>query len=511
MSAVALPVLSILLLVLATAVPWGLPPDATFILPLVVVMMVFCWRTIPDAVLNPAVAMLLGLLTDVMSGGPLGFFGLLALDRGDRRRVGAGARRGTPHARALAVLDRLCRTSCRVRLAGRLAVLHALDRSAADRLRGVRVDPALSRGAARSRLDQAWQPVPRLDLPGADVITDDEGPTRDERRLRHRFSRRMVLFGGAQIGLFGLLGWRLHQLQILESSDYRLLSDENRLTFHLVAPSRGAIYDRFGMPIAEDRENLRVLVIPVFCKDLSRTLDMIGTIVPVSAGERDRVMRATRRQSGYYPVLVTEGLTWRQFGLLNVLAPQLPGVRTDQGAYAALSACARARPRRRLCRHGRQGRDPRRPGHAASRLPHRQDRHREGFRCAAQRQARQHHLRGRRAWAHHARAWVCAEHAGERPRPHRGPRTAGDRARPAFGAPRGFDRGARRRDRRDSCDGVDADLRSERRRLQARCEPLARSRGDKGPSLREPRDPRPLSARLHVQSLHGARWPRRPA
>ena len=36
-------------------------------------------------------------------------------------------------------------------------------------------------------------------------------------------------------------------------------------------------------------------------------------------------MRATRRQTGYYPVLVTEGLTWRQFGLLNVLAPQLPG------------------------------------------------------------------------------------------------------------------------------------------------------------------------------------------
>ena len=164
------------------------------------------------------------------------------------------------------------------------------------------------------------------------MIRDDEGPTRDERRLRHRFSRRMVLFGGAQVGLFGLLGWRLHQLQILESSDYRLLSDENRLTFQLVAPSRGAIYDRFGMPIAEDRENLRVLVIPVFCKDLSRTLDAIGSIVPISAGERDRVRRAARRQSGYFPVLVTEGLTWRQFALLNVLAPQLPGVSTDQGA-----------------------------------------------------------------------------------------------------------------------------------------------------------------------------------
>ena len=44
-------------------------------------------------------------------------------------------------------------------------------------------------------------------------------------------------------------------------------------------------------------------------------------------------MRAARRQSGYFPVLVTEGLTWRQFTLLSVLAPQLPGVRADRATY----------------------------------------------------------------------------------------------------------------------------------------------------------------------------------
>jgi hypothetical protein len=42
------------------AVPWGLPADATFILPLIVVMMVFCWRIIPDAVLPLSFCMLLG-------------------------------------------------------------------------------------------------------------------------------------------------------------------------------------------------------------------------------------------------------------------------------------------------------------------------------------------------------------------------------------------------------------------------------------------------------------------
>jgi rod shape-determining protein MreD len=74
-----LPALSVLFAVFAAAVPWGLPADATFILPLVVVMMVFCWRALPGTVLPAYLAMLLGLLTDVTSGGPLGFWALMCL------------------------------------------------------------------------------------------------------------------------------------------------------------------------------------------------------------------------------------------------------------------------------------------------------------------------------------------------------------------------------------------------------------------------------------------------
>lgn len=157
------------------------------------------------------------------------------------------------------------------------------------------------------------------------------------RKQSYRFSRRVLLLGGAQLGLFGLLGWRLHQLQIRDTSDYRLLADENRMMMQLVAPSRGAIYDRTGTVIAEDKENLRLLILPAFCKSLPGTLDALSKIVPVPAAARDRIMRASARQSGYYPVLVAEGLTWRQFALLNVLAPQIPGLRTDRSAYRRYS------------------------------------------------------------------------------------------------------------------------------------------------------------------------------
>jgi penicillin-binding protein 2 len=129
--------------------------------------------------------------------------------------------------------------------------------------------------------------------------------------------------------MFGVLGWRLRQLQILDSSEYRLLSDENRISTQLVAPTRGILYDRVGTRIAENRESLRVIVVPGFSKDLAATLATLSSIVPVSDADKDRVLRHVKRQSAYLPILVAEGLTWRQFALLNVLAPQLPGVQTD--------------------------------------------------------------------------------------------------------------------------------------------------------------------------------------
>ena len=164
--------------------------------------------------------------------------------------------------------------------------------------------------------------------------TPEEKKARDpERKQRLRFSRRELLLGAGQAGLFGLLAWRLRQLQILDSSEYRLLSDENRLSRQLTAPRRGAIFDRFGKAVAESRESLRVLVVPAYTKDLSRTLDALARIVPIPAADRDRVFRIMRHQSRYLPVLVVENLTWRQFALLNVLAPQLPGMRTDVGSF----------------------------------------------------------------------------------------------------------------------------------------------------------------------------------
>ena len=238
------------------------------------------------------------------------------------------------------------------------------------------------------------------------------------------------------------------------------------MTVQLAAPRRGSIYDRFGRAVAEEKENFRILVVPAFCKDLSRTLAALARIVPFPPPTRTACSASARRQSGYFPVLVTEGLTWRQFALLNVLAPQLPGVRTDRATFRHLqyaSSMAHVVGYVGMADKGEVDEDPvmRVPGFRLGKTGIE-----KGFDRRAQGPCRQHQLRGRRPRPRRARARLDAERAGQGPRaspsitscrPSRYDRIASQR--------RGSHRRARLQHRRRVGDGLGALLQSQRHRL----------------------------------------------
>src|SRR6185369_10238980 len=76
------------------------------------------------------------------------------------------------------------------------------------------------------------------------------------------FSRRMMLLGGAQVGVGALLIGRLGWLSIAQNAKYQLLSESNRVQLIPVPPRRGWIIDRFGKPIAINRSSFRVDIVP---------------------------------------------------------------------------------------------------------------------------------------------------------------------------------------------------------------------------------------------------------
>ena len=76
------------------------------------------------------------------------------------------------------------------------------------------------------------------------------------------FSRRMLVLGGAQAAVGGLLIGRLGWLAVAQNEKYQLLSENNRVQLIPVPPRRGWIIDRYGKPIAINRASFRVDIIP---------------------------------------------------------------------------------------------------------------------------------------------------------------------------------------------------------------------------------------------------------
>jgi len=144
-------------------------------------------------------------------------------------------------------------------------------------------------------------------------------------------TRRAALLGGAQAVLIAGVAGRMYQLQILEADRYRVLADENRINLRLLAPPRGRILDRFGAPLADNRQNYRVVIVPEQAGDIESTLAVLAALIQLGEPDRRRVMRDIRRKHAFVPVVVRANLSWDEVARIEVAVPELPGVSIEQG------------------------------------------------------------------------------------------------------------------------------------------------------------------------------------
>ncbi|PQA87341.1 penicillin-binding protein 2 [Hyphococcus luteus] len=144
-------------------------------------------------------------------------------------------------------------------------------------------------------------------------------------------SRRTVLLGGGVSLFFAGIGARLYQLQIAEHQKYRDLAQNNQFNKRILTPLRGEIVDRFGEPLASNRKNFRILLVPEQARDVDAALDKISKITPVSEDKRARIMREIRRRGAFTPVQIADNLSWEDFSKINFELPHLAGVLPDVG------------------------------------------------------------------------------------------------------------------------------------------------------------------------------------
>ncbi len=153
---------------------------------------------------------------------------------------------------------------------------------------------------------------------------------RDMERYKE-FSRRALIIGAVQTGLFAVLAGRLGYLQVVEQEKFQTLSDKNRISLRLVPAGRGEIMDRFGVPLAINTQNFRAFIVPEQANNVEETLELLSKIIPVTEDDKQAVLLGMGKVRPFTPILAKENLTWEDMAAVELNLPDLPGVSMDEG------------------------------------------------------------------------------------------------------------------------------------------------------------------------------------
>src|SRR3990167_2952482 len=162
------------------------------------------------------------------------------------------------------------------------------------------------------------------------------------------FDRRMIIAAGVGGTVFATLVARLSQLQFVESEYYAKLANETHIRLVLAPPERGEILDRFGRPLASQRQAGRVSVIPERVTDAAETLRQLGKYIDLPETRVARVLEEIQqgrsRRAGFVPITVVQELSYEEFARLRVRAVEMEGVDVQM-------ASTRSYPRGRYFAH----------------------------------------------------------------------------------------------------------------------------------------------------------------
>ncbi|WP_372831265.1 penicillin-binding protein 2 [Pontibacterium sp.] len=153
---------------------------------------------------------------------------------------------------------------------------------------------------------------------------------KDHHRESRTFQVRAVIaFILVIIALFGLVS-RFYFLQVTEHDRFTALSDKNRIQLQPVAPTRGLIYDRNGVLLADNQPSYSVTLLKEELQDLDGTLLRLQELIPITDRQIERFRkRFKQRRRPFESVPLRFRLTEEEIARISVNYHRLPGVRVE--------------------------------------------------------------------------------------------------------------------------------------------------------------------------------------
>jgi penicillin-binding protein 2 len=149
--------------------------------------------------------------------------------------------------------------------------------------------------------------------------------------LKNSFDRRTVVLGVLQGGLGVALATRMGFIALFENERYKTLSESNRVNLTLIPPRRGWILDRHGAPLASNRADFRVDLIPERVIDKDKTIEELGVLLALTKADMQDLKDKMEKARGFQPVEVSSQVDADRYAAVSVRLPDLPGVVPQRG------------------------------------------------------------------------------------------------------------------------------------------------------------------------------------
>ena len=145
--------------------------------------------------------------------------------------------------------------------------------------------------------------------------------------LEHRLIRRRLILAAAIIvAMMSLVIGRLYVLQVVEYDHFVTLSDSNRIRIKALPPTRGLIYDRHGVVMADNLPAYRLEIVREQVDDLDETLEKLRQYVDYDEQDLKRFKQASQRRRPYESVPLRLNLNDEEVARMAVNLHQFEGV-----------------------------------------------------------------------------------------------------------------------------------------------------------------------------------------
>jgi penicillin-binding protein 2 len=104
------------------------------------------------------------------------------------------------------------------------------------------------------------------------------------------------------------------------------MSENNRLRFLPVAASRGALLDRNGTTMVNNRPSFSLSIIPQEVKDVEAMLDRLASLLQLDRAELTERWEKSKGRARYYPVIIASNISRDQVEIVEENRMRLPGV-----------------------------------------------------------------------------------------------------------------------------------------------------------------------------------------